>query len=146
MNHFQRLAVPVALAATLAACRADPPSASATLGQLHLRHGFAYEPITLASGAAYVEITNRGAEADTLVDATSPLAAMTMFHGGSMTSMTSVVIPGGATVSFAPGGAHIMLTSLSAMPKPGDSLQLTLTFARAGSVTLELPVRKYGTD
>ncbi len=146
MNLVKRLTGPIVLAVVLAACRAEPPSASATLGPLHLRHGFAYEPITLGSGAAYVEITNRGAQADTLVDATSPLAAMTMFHGGSMTSMTSVVIPAGGTVTFAPGEAHIMLTSLSAMPKPGDSLQLTLTFARAGSVTLELPVRKYGTD
>jgi copper(I)-binding protein len=67
-----------------------------------------------------------------------------MFHGGSMASMTSVVIAPGATVAFAPGGAHIMLTSFSAMPKAGDSLQLTLTFVRAGAVTLELPVRKYG--
>jgi copper(I)-binding protein len=136
----------VALAATLPACRPGPPSAAASLGQLRLRHGFAYEPITLASGAAYVEITNQGAEADTLVDATSPLAAMAMFHGGSMASMNSVVIAPGATVTFAPGGAHIMLTSFSAMPMAGDSLQLTLTFARAGSVTLELPVRKYGGD
>jgi periplasmic copper chaperone A len=146
MKHYQRLAALVALLAIVAACRTGPPSASATLGVIQLRHAFAYEPITLASGAAYVEITNQGTEADTLVDVTSPLAAETMFHGGSMTSMTSVVIPAGGTVTFAPGGAHIMLTAFSSMPKAGDSLQLTLTFARAGSVTLELPVRRYGTD
>jgi hypothetical protein len=69
-----------------------------------------------------------------------------MFHGGSMASMTSVVIPPGTTVAFAPGGAHIMLTGFSTMPKAGDSLRLTLTFARAGAVTLELPVRKYGAE
>jgi periplasmic copper chaperone A len=146
MNHFHRMAALVALVALVTACRAKPPSASATLGVIRLRHGFAYEPITLASGAAYVEITNQGPEADTLVDATSPLAAETMFHGGSMTSMTSVVIPAGGTVTFAPGGAHIMLTGFSSMPLAGDSLQLPLTFARAGAVTLELPVRRYGAD
>lgn len=146
MKHVARLSPFMALAASLAACRPEPPSAAATLGELRLRHGFAYEPITLESGAAYVEITNRGAEADTLVDAASPLAAMAMFHGGSMAMLASVVIPAGGTVTFAPGGAHIMLTAFTSMPKAGDSLALTLTFARAGSVTLHLPVRRYGGD
>lgn len=146
MNPCRRLITFLVLVASIAACRAERPSASATLGMIHLRNGFAFEPMTRASTAAYVEIVNRGAEPDTLVGAMSPLAATTMFHGGSMTDMTSVVIPAGGTVTFAPGGAHIMLSQLSAMPRAGDSLPLTLTFARAGSVTLALPVRKYGSD
>ncbi|HUL70104.1 MAG TPA: copper chaperone PCu(A)C [Gemmatimonadales bacterium] len=131
----------------LPSCRTPTlPTASATLGDLQIRQGFAYQPITNASGAAYLVIANGGSAADTLVDASSPIAAMTMFHGASMTSMGSVVIPPGTRVTFAPGGAHIMLTTLSTLPKAGDSLPLTLTFTRAGRVTLELPVREYGSE
>lgn len=148
MKTLRRLPVLVlqlALTLSPSACGApEPPTTSASLGDLVIRHGFAYEPITVQSGAAYLDIANRGSAEDTLVDVTSPIAAETMFHGGSMESMTSVVIPPGARVTFEPGGAHIMLTSLSTVPKAGDSLPLTLTFARAGRVTLELPVRKYG--
>ena len=39
-----------------------------------------------------------------------------------------------------------MLTDFVAMPQAGDSLTLILTFARAGRVTLQLPVRKYGDE
>ena len=141
------LALALALALATAGCGGTaPPTASATLGDLRITRGFAFEPITAQSGAAYLAITNAGSAADTLEDATSPVAAETMFHGGSMASMTSVVIPAGGHVIFEPGGAHIMLTSFSSVPKAGDSLQLTLVFARAGRVTLELPVRKYGTE
>ncbi|HTS87798.1 MAG TPA: copper chaperone PCu(A)C [Gemmatimonadales bacterium] len=137
----------VLLTALGPACRpAGLPTASATVGDLQLRNGFAYEPITAASGAAYVEIINHGQVADTLVDAESPIAAMVMFHGAAMMSMGPVVIAPGARVTFKPGAAHIMLTTLSKLPKAGDSLPLTFTFAKAGSVTLELPVRKYGSE
>ena len=120
------------------------PSASATLGGIELSGGFAYEPILPASGAAYVQITNRGAEPDTLLAASSPAAAGAMFHGGSMAHMMTLPIPAGGRVVLEPGGTHIMFSDFSAVPKAGDSLTVTLVFARAGSVTLELPARLYG--
>jgi len=135
------------LAGLLAACRPmGLPTASAAIGDLEIRRGFAYEPITAASGAAYVEILNHGTIPDTLLSAASPIAAMTMFHGSSMADMSTLAIPAGGRVSFKPGGAHIMLATLSKLPKAGDSIRLTLTFARAGPVTLELPVRAYGAE
>ena len=130
----------------LAGCAGGPPAASATVGDLVLSKGFAYEPIIAASGAAYVEIHNRGSAPDTLTGASSPVAAGAMLHGGGMAHMMSLPIPPGGTLSLAPGGTHVMLQDFSAMPPAGDSLTLTLTFARAGSVTLQLPVRKYGDE
>ncbi len=130
----------------LAACAGGPPTASATVGDLVLTRGFAYEPIIQASGAAYVEITNRGTAPDTLLGASSPAAAGAMLHGGSMAHLMTLPIPPGGTLALAQGGTHIMLSDFSAMPQAGDSLTLTLTFARAGSVTLQLQVRKYGDE
>jgi copper(I)-binding protein len=133
----------IALAGAAGACRPGLPAASATLGDLRITDGFAYEPIIPASGAAYLAITNTGTAADTLESAASPDAADAMFHGGAMTAMGVVPIPPGTHIVFEPGGAHIMLMEFSKLPKAGDSLPLTLTFTHAGSIALKLPVRRH---
>lgn len=134
------------LAGTLTACGSPPlPAAEAALGDLRLSGGFAYEPIIQASGAAYFRIENRGALPDTLLEASSPAAEGAMFHGGSMAHMMVLPIPAGGELRLEPGGTHIMFQKFTAMPKAGDSLAVTLRFARAGSVTLALPIRQYGT-
>lgn len=129
-----------------AACQRGLPEAHASAGDLRLEHGFAFEPITPASGAAYVAITNRGRAADTLLSITSPAAAMVMAHGGTMSGMGPVEVPAGGSVRFTPGGAHLMLSDFSAAPKAGDSLTIVLTFAHAGTVQLALPVRPYASE
>ncbi len=136
----------VALAALLSAgCgKPAPPAASATLGDLKIDNGFAYEPITDASGAAYFRIHNSGSVADTVLEASSPAAKGASFHGSSMSHMEGLEIPAGGEVELKPGATHLMLTDFSPAPKAGDSLSVTLRFARAGSVTLHLPVRRYG--
>ncbi len=126
------------------ACHRGPPAASAKLGSLEISNGFAYEPITLASGAAYFTIENIGAVPDTLVSVTSPEATGAMLHGGGMTALSTLPIPSRTTVTLAPGGTHLMLSNFSAMPKPGDSLTVTLRFSFNGTIVLRLPVRKYG--
>ena len=39
-----------------------------------------------------------------------------------------------------PGGYHIMLLGLKQALKPGETVKVTLTFQRAGEVSLEAPV------
>ena len=56
---------------------------------------------------------------------------------GSMASMKavpSVDIPAGGKVTFAPGGLHLMVMGLKAPIKAGDSVEMVLTFDRAGVV------------
>lgn len=132
------------LLAAITACSSGPPTASAKLGALLLSGGFAYEPITLASGAAYFSVENIGKRPDTLLSATSPVAGSATLHGGSMTHLATLAIPSRTTVTLAPGGTHLMLTDLTTMPKAGDSLAVILRFSYNGTVTLMLPVRKYG--
>lgn len=126
------------------ACTAGPPTASATLGALEISGGFAYEPITLASGAAYFSVENVSATADTLLSISTTAAASAMLHGGSMTHLARLPIPSRETVTLAPGGTHLMISDFTAMPRAGDSLPVTLRFANNGTITLMLPVRKYG--
>jgi copper(I)-binding protein len=140
-----RTALPAAaLALTVVACQPPVPSASANVGDLRITNGFAYEPIIQASGAAYFTVENTGSVPDTLLGISSPAAAGAMLHGGSMAHLSVVEIPAGGTVTLKSGDTHIMLSDFITMPRAGDSLPLTVEFAHAGSVSLKLPVRKYG--
>lgn len=135
----------LAFLVSIAGCgKAAPPSASAKVGELTVDHAFAFEPITAASGAAYFRIRNGGTAADTVLEATSPVARAASFHGSSMAHLHVLEIPPGGEVELKPGAMHLMLTDFSALPHAGESLAVTLRFARAGSVTLQVPVRRYG--
>jgi copper(I)-binding protein len=58
----------------------------------------------------------------------------------SMPHAMTVPVPAGATTRLAPGGFHGMLMGLTAALKEGDRFPVTLTFARAGEVTVEVEV------
>ena len=129
----------------LTACaRTTARGASATAGDLIIENAFAFEPITAASGAAYFRVRNKGSVADTLLEASSPAARAASFHGSNMGHLEVLEIPPGGEVELKPGATHLMLTDFSAPPAAGDSLELSLRFARAGTVTLRVPVRRYG--
>lgn len=103
------------------------------------------------NGACYLEITNIGKEPDRLVSAASPAAAKVELHTHLMDNgvmrMRPVeafeVAPGEPQV-LRPGGNHIMLMGLSAPLKPGASFPVTLTFAKAGAVTVDVKVQEAG--
>ena len=93
------------------------------------------------SGVIYLTITNTGKEADTLTGIHSPAAEMTMLHEtvrrGEMASMNHIeelVIPAGKTVTFEPGGHHIMLMRLEKPIASGDLVPVTLTFSKSGKM------------
>jgi copper(I)-binding protein len=64
--------------------------------------------------------------------------------GGGMMSMQevgSVPVPAGSTVSFEPGGYHVMLMELAAPLEVGQTFPVTLTFENAGEITVTATVR-----
>lgn len=100
------------------------------------------------TGAAYMRIRNDGENADTLLGATTDAARIVEIHmmeidGGVMTMKplpTGLEIPAGETVSLEPRGYHVMLINLTRDLRPGDHFQLTLTFANAGDVAVDVAV------
>jgi copper(I)-binding protein len=127
-----------------------PPTLNAEFGNIRITGGFAYSPITQESGAAYFTIRNTSDKADTLVSVLSPIANTAVIHGSmqsdgasGMARIERLPIPPGEEVTLKPGGTHLMLEQLSKLPKPGERMPVVLIFSRAGSVTLELPVRAY---
>ena len=63
--------------------------------------------------------------------------------GGMMTmvEVKSVDIPAGGTVEFKPGSYHLMLMDLVGTLTTGQTVDLTLVFAKAGSITVKAEVR-----
>ncbi|MEA2858002.1 MAG: periplasmic copper chaperone [Methylobacteriaceae bacterium] len=103
-------------------------------------------------GAGYLRITNTGSEADRLAGASMPLSArgevheMTMqngvMHMGPLAQ--GLAIPPGKTVELKPGGFHLMFLDLKGSLKQGEKVDVTLTFEKAGSVTVAFPVQGLG--
>jgi copper(I)-binding protein len=65
--------------------------------------------------------------------------------GGGMMGMQPVArleIPAGGVVVLEPGSYHVMLIGLKQDLKAGDSVTLSLTFEKAGTVTVTAPVRE----
>lgn len=103
---------------------------------------------TVANGAVYARIRNDGGAADALLSAATDAAHRVELHetrreGGvmSMHPLPRVDLPAGGAIEMKPGGHHIMLLGLTRDLRPGDTVRLTLTFERAGQVTVEAPVR-----
>ena len=99
-------------------------------------------------GGGFVTITNKGGEEDRLVSATSPEAGEVQMHEmameGDVMKMRQlndgIVIPAGETVELKPGGLHLMFYKVSEPFKEGATVNVTLTFEKAGAVDLVLPI------
>ncbi|MFO1119255.1 MAG: copper chaperone PCu(A)C [Rhodospirillales bacterium] len=115
------------------------------------------EPFARASagmaeaGAAFMQLSNASAVNDQLVAASTPVAARAELHSHikeddimRMRQVPSIEVPAGGTVALQPGGLHIMLIGLKQPLRQGETFPLTLTFARAGVVTVEVPVKSVG--
>jgi hypothetical protein len=91
-------------------------------------------PPTQTRTAAYLTVRNTGTEAVVVSGASTPIAGRVELHETLQTEgmmrmqeQSEVRVPAGAAVSFAPGGLHLMLLDLDAMPAVGDAVQLCLT-------------------
>ncbi len=101
-----------------------------------------------ANGAAYLQLSAKGD--DTLLSASAPVANRVEIHTMrmdgdvmKMRALDKLDIKGGEKLQMQPGaGAHIMLMGLKQPLKAGDSFPLTLTFRKAGKLTVEVKVKE----
>jgi copper(I)-binding protein len=100
-------------------------------------------------GAAYFKVQG-GKQADTLIAVAAPFALRAEMHESmksdhgmmSMAPVKDIPVPAGGTVTFAPGGKHVMLFSVGPNVKPGDTVPVTLSFA--GGKKIETPAKVVG--
>jgi periplasmic copper chaperone A len=100
----------------------------------------------------YVRIANGGREPDRLVGASIPLAGRGEVHEMTVTDgimkmrpiESGLPIPPGGSVELKPGGLHLMFLDLRTGLKPGEEVQGTLVFEKAGTVAVTFPVAAIG--
>jgi copper(I)-binding protein len=105
------------------------------------------------AGAVYLQITAPGGDRLIGVSVDPAVAAMAQIHEtvmaegeaegmGAMTmqEVGSIDLPAGETVALEPGGFHVMLMQLAAPLETGQAFEITLTFEKAGTRTIEVPV------
>ncbi|MBI2255729.1 MAG: copper chaperone PCu(A)C [Proteobacteria bacterium] len=120
------------------------------LGALVLHHAWSRAtPAGAKTGAAYVKIENTGDTADQLLSVSADIAAMTEVHQMTMENDMMKMGPAGVVdipphgvVELKPHGLHIMLMGLKKPLTEGDTFPVTLTFAKAGKVDLQIVVGK----
>ncbi len=103
-------------------------------------------PPTATTLAVYADITAH--QADTLLGISTPAATMAQLHATSeeggmmrMREVPQLVLSQNETVHLAPGGMHVMLMDVRAVPLAGAHIALVLHFAKAGDVSVDAQVR-----
>jgi copper(I)-binding protein len=122
--------------------RRTPPMAQQEQGS---HGGSALSP---DNSAVYVTISNHGSEPDALVAAMTTIATAAELHetivkDGKMVMQprSAFDVPAGGKLEMKPGSYHIMLLGVKQALKPGDMVPVTLTFQKAGEISVEAPVR-----
>lgn len=128
-------------------------AATAQLGTLDISNGFTRAmPPAAKTGGGFLSIRNNGAEDDRLMRMRSPAAGRMELHNMSMQDNVMVmreiteglVVPAGESVHLAPGGMHMMFLQVETPFIEGTKVDVTLTFEKAGDVTMALSVAGIG--
>ncbi len=97
--------------------------------------------------AGYFTLSNDTDHAQALVGASSPACGMIMLHQSlhqngqeRMVMRKRVNVPAHGSVSFAPGGYHLMCMKPGKAMVPGHKVPVTLDFQDGGRMTVEFPV------
>jgi periplasmic copper chaperone A len=99
-----------------------------------------------AGGGGFLTIT-AGSTADRLLSASATVSKVVELHSmdmeGNVMRMRQVEgidIPAGQTVQLKPGGLHVMFVGLNQTLKKGATIPVTLRFAKAGEVKVNMKV------
>ncbi len=160
-------------AGTIAACSEDKtatpapamstPMATATAtaspvakaGALELYAPFGRGPGTPPVAGVFVQIKNTGGEMDNLIaaSAAAELTEKVELHETVMTDgsaemkpVEKIAVAPNSVTALAPGGLHIMLLDLKRALEVSETIDITLTFEKAGEVTMSVPIIEYVAD
>lgn len=119
-----------------------------TVGDITINHPWSRAtPPKAVNAGAFMLLTSKGG--DQLIAASSDLAEKAEVHEMKMVDgvmkmrplTTGLELAPNQTAKFAPGSFHIMLLGLKQPLKEGSQFPLTLTFAKAGKITVNVQVQ-----
>jgi copper(I)-binding protein len=113
-------------------------------------HAWTYEVAKMAHAVdVYLTIDNQGDAPDRLIAASVDFAAgvqiqAPVLEGGVLKTATvqAVEIAPGQTLTFQPGGVHLVLQSVQRTFEHGQHFELALTFEKAGEVEVEVEIEE----
>lgn len=111
-------------------------------------------PTGATTGAAYLTIANKSGTADRLTGVSSDVADKAQIHQmkveNGVMQMREVTgglpVPANGSVVLKPGSYHVMLVGLKKPLTAGGSFPLTLTFEKAGTISVTVPVQAMGAN
>ncbi len=119
-----------------------------TVGDITIEHPWARAtPPKAVNAGAFMLLNSKGG--DQLIAASSDIAAKTEVHEMQMVDgvmkmrqlAAGLALAPNQTVKLAPGTYHIMLLGIKQPFKEGDQFPMTLTFAKAGKITVSIKVQ-----
>lgn len=139
------------VAVALTGCGDDGGPADAA-GTLRVLDATVDRPANPAQASLRFVIDNGTATDDELVGVSSPVAGSASVHRSevddrgvaSMEDVASLPIPARSKVTFAPGGLHVMLEALAEPLEVDQTFDVELTFAEAGTRTVQVRVVEPG--
>ncbi|BFV58173.1 copper chaperone PCu(A)C [Kitasatospora sp. CMC57] len=135
------LAAALTVGTVLVGCGSDSPAAVAGLSVVD-----SYIPAPASPGgmaAGYLTVRNSGTAGDELVGVRSPGAGSVTMHRSTertMEDVTSFPVPAHGELQLSRGGNHLMIMGWTKAPVVGDRLELQLTFAKGGTIAVQVPV------
>jgi len=124
---------------------AAPSPSSSSGGGIVVGGAYVRQPANGINAAAYFTVYNTSGQADQLQSVQAGAGAQTMLHqdepNGTMKALPAgVTVPAHGKVVLTPGKLHVMIEQLYGPLKPGQSVNLELSFAHAGTVLVVAPV------
>ena len=141
MTTLRTLAAALAVSFALPALAQDAP----TVSDAYARSAGNFAK----TGAAFMTITNPGAEDDRLIEARSDVAERVELHThlidqSGVARMVEVEdgfpVPAGGSHVLQRGGDHVMFLGIREPFDQGRMIPVTLVFEKAGEVAVEIPV------
>jgi copper(I)-binding protein len=155
MKLFKEMAFATALSLAAAFSLSTAQAHEIKFGDLVIHHPWSRQsPMAADVAAGFMTITNNGKQDDRLVKATSEVSKVVQVHDMTMVGdvmkmvelADGLVIPAGTTVKLKPKGLHLMFMGLKQQVMEGEEITGTLTFEKAGTVTVEYEVAAPGGD
>ena len=155
MKLYNQIVLASALALACVMTIASGQAHEITFGNLVIHHPWSRQsPMAADVAVGFITITNNSKEDDRLVKVTSEISTTVQIHDmkmvGDVMKMEElpdgVIIPAGATVKLKPRALHIMFMGLKRQVVEGEEFSGSLTFEKAGTVTIDYEVAAPGGD
>lgn len=122
-------------------------------GDIRVSHAWTEETAAMAHAVeVYLTVENVGEAADRLVAARTDFSQDGVFQATVLDADGSVVVrevaavqvAPGQSITFQPGGIHIVLNDVKRHLVAGEHFDLTLEFETAGTLTVEVEIEEHG--